>query len=37
MTIRRGLIATLTERTEGANHASTSSPFAREAQITYLI
>jgi hypothetical protein len=37
MTIRRGLIATLTERTEGANHASTSSPFPREAQIAYLI
>jgi hypothetical protein len=33
MTIRWGLIATLTERTEGANHASTSSPFAREGQI----
>jgi len=35
MTHRRRLIATLTEQTDGANHARTSRPFAREAQIAY--
>jgi hypothetical protein len=37
MTIRRGLIATLTERTKEPNHASTSKPVAREAPITHLV
>jgi hypothetical protein len=37
MTIRRGHLATLTERTEAANHARTSSPFVREARIGYHI
>jgi hypothetical protein len=37
MTIRRRHLATLTERTEGANHARTSSPFAHAARIAYRI
>ena len=37
MTICRRHLATLTERTEGANHARTSSPFAHAARIAYRI